>query len=256
MDSIMQNHNTNAQHTKNDSIKPNCEIGERIDITSYISIFRLKPDEGRFPKFKPGQFINLAIGSKRKAYSIASPPGQRKYIELLINRINEGEMTPSLFNLREHDRIWMSGRAGGFFTLESVPPYCNLVMAATGTGIAPYMSMLRDNPDMLRERRVILIQGVRRTEDLAYQAQIRELAEMQGSRLEHLPHISSQDGRYIQDIWPEVIEKKDLTPSNTHIMLCGNPNMIKAMIEVSEQFGFRKHRRKAPGQIHTENYWD
>lgn len=252
-----------------------------------LVILRVAPDGWELPDFKPGQFAVIGLpGSAprcaeangdeepsppdkllRRSYSIASSSRQKEYLELYVALVRSGALSPRLFALHEGDRVWLSPRVSGLFTLDSVPAHANLVLVATGTGLAPYVSMLRSH--LLEEpaRRVAVIHGARHSWDLGYR---NELTGMQRSfpHLAYIPVVSRPDeepspwpgfaGR-VQDAWTagEVARCWGFAPrpEHTHILLCGNPDMVEEMAVLLESEGFRQHSRTAPGQIHAEKYW-
>src|SRR5262245_13703034 len=101
--------------------------------------------DAQLEPFAPGQFVNLALELDgqlvRRAYSLASAPGAPP--EFYVNEVDGGAFTPALFRLQPGDRIWVEPKAQGFFSLDWLPPAEELWMVATGTGLAPFISMLR-----------------------------------------------------------------------------------------------------------------
>src|SRR5690606_7846117 len=122
------------------------------------------------PQFTAGQFFNLAldIGERRvrRAYSAASAPGEA--LEFVISEVTAGQLTPSLFNVSPGEAVWVQAGAAGFFTLDFVPADVReLWLFATGTGIGPYISMLRSGA-LSAYKRVIVVHGVRLATHLTY----------------------------------------------------------------------------------------
>src|SRR6187549_3377673 len=109
--------------------------------------------------YVPGQFVNLALdigGSRiKRSYSLASAAGAPS--EFYLARVPEGALTPALFELNLGDRIWVDDRALGFFTLDYVPPARHLWLLATGTGLGPFIAMLRSPAIWERAERVVLV---------------------------------------------------------------------------------------------------
>ena len=126
-------------------------------------MFRIAPDGWSLPCYTPGQFAVVGLPKNapriamsdpetpagdpgrliRRAYSIASSPLARDHVEIFVNLVTSGEFTPRLFALRPGDRLWLGPKLTGLFTLRDVPRDRNVALVATGTGVAPYMSMLR-----------------------------------------------------------------------------------------------------------------
>jgi ferredoxin--NADP+ reductase len=154
----------------------------------------------------------------------------------------------------------------GMFTLEEVPAENNIVLVATGTGVAPYISMLRSNILGGGTRKIAVIHGAANSWDLGYSSELR-LLESLSDRFTYLPTIIDVDKehskwygdtRFVQEMWAGgVVEKAwgiKPTPENTHLFLCGNPKMVESMFEILGKQGFKEHKRKEPGQIHVESW--
>jgi ferredoxin--NADP+ reductase len=140
-------------------------------------------------------------------------------------------------------------------------------MVATGTGLAPYMSMIRTELACGDGRRFAVIHGARHSWDLGYSS---ELVTMQRLcyNFSYLPVISRPaeepvewGGRtgYVQDLWYNGLFESGLgfkpDPSNTHVFLCGHPAMIEGMLKILVAIGFTEHTKKISGEVHLERYW-
>jgi ferredoxin--NADP+ reductase len=267
--------------------KLNAIITQRAEVAPGLIIVRVAPDGWELPDFTPGQYTVLALpgsaprcpGSDpeeqqvppdkliKRAYSIASSSVAKRYLEFYITLVRSGALTPRLLNLQVGDRVWLGHKITGMFTLDSVPPESNVILFATGTGIAPYVSMLRTFLSSQAQRRFAVVQGARHSWDLGYQS---EMISLEGvcPHFDYVPIISRPNeepvpwgGRtgYCQDVWKNrVIDELwgfRPTPDNTHIFLCGNPAMIQDMLQLVGQDGFQEHTKKSPGQVHLEKYW-
>ncbi len=154
------------------------------------------------------------------------------------------------------------------FTLAEVPDRKNILFIATGTGLAPYMSMIRTNLECNSERKFAVIHGARHSWDLGYRSELNGFKRL-CSNFEYIPvidHPEEENGRwagetgFVNKIWTErrLTDSWGVepTPENTRIFLCGNPLMIKSMLEVLKEEGFTEfNRREKTGQIHVEKYW-
>jgi len=200
----------------------------------------------------------------RRNVSIASSSTQ-EYIEFYITLVHSGSLTPRVFALEIGDKIWMGKKAVGMFTIDEIDPELNVVLVATGTGVAPYMSMLRSNA-LSRKGNVMVIHGASNSWDLGYSSEL-SLLETMFDNFSYHPTVTMPekepagwmgDTRFIQDIWEDnVVEKKwefKPTSENTHVFLCGNPNMTNGMTELLEKLGFKEHKKREPGQIHVEKF--
>ena len=268
------------------SARLNAIILQRIEVSPGLIILRVIPDEWQLPDFEAGQFAVLGLPGNaercdlatseeplrhpaeliKRAYSIASCSCSREYLEFYIALVPSGHLTPRLFALHAGDRVWLSEKIAGLFTLDQVPPGKQLVMVATGTGLAPYMSMLRTQT-ICGERRIAVLHGARHSWELGYRHEL-DILTHRCSNFTYVPAISrpadehirwhGQTG-HIQDVWRStpLLAKwgAQPTPSDTHIFLCGNPGMIEAMLTILQAEGFVEQTRHVPGQIHLERYW-
>jgi ferredoxin/flavodoxin---NADP+ reductase len=217
--------------------------------------------------FSPGQFVNLGLyldgQLERRAYSLASAPGQPP--EFFMNRIDRGSFSPRVFSLAEGEPVLVEKKAQGFFTLAYVPPAEELWMVATATGLAPFIAMLRSEEPWERFRRIVVVHGVRQSSHLAYRDELADLSSARGGRLIWTPVVSREPeaagvlhGRITSALDSGELERwtgLSLSAERSHVMLCGNPEMIREVMALLEARGLRKHRVRRPGQISTEKYW-
>ncbi len=202
--------------------------------------------------FKAGQFISFEVfneGLKRplvRPYSIASPPSQRE-ITLVLNLIAGGPGSTYLFSLKAGDKTRFTGPAGSFYLREDVTR--DLLFVATGTGIAPFRSMLLTLFERGVSRPVTLYWGLRSQRDLYYQEELEGLARAHQnfacvttlSRPEN--GWAGERGRVTRLVEERVSSVKDLA-----VYLCGNNGMIKAVTEMV--------RKKGLCPIYREKFYD
>ncbi len=267
--------------------KLNAVVLQHIEVSPGLAILRVAPDDWVLPDFSAGQFAVLALpGSAprcrfcdpqekpadpdkliKRAYSIASSSMAREYLELYIVLVPSGALTPRLFALKSGDRLWLSPKISGIFTLDDVPADKHVALLSTGTGLAPYMSMLRTKLECGVERRFAVIHGARHSWDLGYRSELRTLDRL-CKNFDYIPVISrpneeavswAGEAGYVQDLWRSApLEQRwgfRPTPDSTHIFLCGNPQMIETMTEMLQSEGYVEHSRKTPGQLYVERYW-
>ncbi len=214
--------------------------------------------------FSPGQFVNIGIeiggAIVRRSYSLASAPGAP--LELYIVKVAEGQLTSRLHELRAGDGLRVDDKPLGFFSLEHVPAADVLWLLATGTGLGPYMSMLRSGQLWPRFSRVVVVHGVRTSDYLGYRDELEQLSVSRA--LSYVPMLTRERheeilyGRIPAGIASGVLEKAagcEFLPDSAHVMLCGNPAMISDTITMLSARGLRKHRSRKPGHITTEKYW-
>ncbi len=215
--------------------------------------------EASIRPFKPGQFVNLGLdidGARvRRSYSLSSAPDAP--LEVFLTEVPEGELTPTLAALAPSDRLFVEDQPQGFFTMEYVPTARDLWMIATGTGLGPFISMLRASVARERFDQIVVVHGVRRVEHLAYRD---ELEGMAGVR--YVPTATREDG-VLRGRIPALIKNGELercaelklTDQHSHVMLCGNPQMIADTSAILAERDMRRHRVRKPGHISTEKYW-
>jgi ferredoxin--NADP+ reductase len=267
--------------------KLNAVVTLRDEISPWLMILRIEADGWQLPEFAAGQFAVIGLpGSAprcalsepeeapadpnkliRRAYSIASSSLTKPYMDFYVALVTSGALTPRLFGLKIGDRIWLSPKIAGMFTLDQMPADKHVVMIATGTGLAPYMSMLSTHLMCGESRRFAVLHGARHSWDLGYRSQLMTLEHL-CNNLSYIPTISRPQGEptpwtgatgYVQDLWKSGALDKvwgfHPTPDNTHLFLCGAPAMIDETSAILGQEGFKEHSKKTPGEIHVERYW-
>ncbi len=263
----------------------NATVIGREEINPQLVILRIQADGALFD-FKSGQFAVLGLlGSEprvpeadkeeaapapdkiiRRAYSIASSSVERRYLEFYLALVTSGQLTPRLFALRPASRIFLGPKASGVFTLDKVPSERAIILIATGTGLAPYISMMRTMLVNETQRRFVVLHGARYGWDLGYRAELESLARLRPN-LTYIPSITrpqedptfhGHTGRIQALLEQGVIEKESgvaMDPSQIDVFLCGNPDMIKAVKVMLEGRGFNGDAAGKPGTIHIEEYW-
>lgn len=219
--------------------------------------------------FAPGQFFNLGLDDAadepvRRAYSAASAPAA-PHLEFYLTEVPGGAFTPRLFRLGENDRLLVDPNPQGFFTFAWLPVAAELWMVATGTGLGPFISMLRSGEALGRFERVVLVHGVRHARELAYAAELSRFGVESEGRFVYMPIVSREQappalsGRITTALANGELEARAqcaLSPERSHVMLCGNPRMIDDMLELLAARGLRRHRTRKPGHVTVERYWE
>jgi ferredoxin--NADP+ reductase len=257
----------------------------REEINPQLVVLRVQSDAALFD-FKPGQFAVLGLlGGEprvpeaaaeettpapdkiiRRAYSIASSSVERRYLEFYLALVTSGQLTPRLFALQPGRRLFLGPKASGVFTLDRVQPGKAVVLIATGTGLAPYISMLRTMLVSETQRRFVVLHGARFGWDLGYRGELESLARLRPNfiylpsitRPDQDPHFHGYTGRIQALLEKGVVEKESgvaLDPSQAEVFLCGNPDMIKAVKAMLEAKGFKTDEPGKPGTVHFEEYW-
>jgi len=228
-------------------------------------LITLTVDAGIEP-FVAGQFVNLGLEIEgqflRRSYSIASAPGAA--LEFYLKEVPGGALTPRLTRLEPGATVWVERKPQGFFTLGYVPPSRELWLVATGTGLGPFLAMLRASDLWQRFERVSVVHGARYTTHLSYADELAALAAAHPGRLSYTPLVSggspgsALSGRVTTAFADGSLEARAglaLDPERSHLMLCGNPDMILELTAVLALRGLRKHRVRTPGHITAEKYW-
>ncbi len=264
----------------------NAIVSQRIEVAPGLVILRVVPQGWELPDFTPGQYAVLGLPGFaarcdnadleepppdpdemiRRAYSIASSSKAKEYLEFYIALARSGALSPRLFNLNPGDRLWLSTEFSGMFTISDIPRKFNIVLIATGTGVAPYLSMIRSEVSEGLRHRFAVVHGAYHACDLGYHSELKML-DSASEIFSYLPVVShpkdelapwtGQEG-FVQKIWTDGILDEAWgfhpKPENTHVFLCGNPHMVTDMIELLGKEGFTLHSVDTPGTIHLEEY--
>lgn len=216
--------------------------------------------------FMPGQFVRVALdlNGERVArpYSLVNKP-EDDFLEIYFNIVPEGPLSSKLAGLQVNDEIFVTDKANGFLTVEEVPECKHLWLLATGTGVGPFLSILKNKKVWQRFEKVVLGYSVRDVSELSYQKQIDEIQNLHGDQFLFVPFITREkvegamNKRIPQCLVDGSLEKRTgitINEKDSHIMMCGNSAMISSVSECLEARGLRKHRRREPGHITTEKY--
>ena len=227
------------------------------EIAPGLAIVGVQALEEPFP-FEPGQYATLGLMGPEKLVqrpmSISSSADDLSEYEFFIRLVQVGAFTPLLWKRKVGDPINIKG-AKGKFLIQDDGRGCLFV--AAGTGLAPFISMIETMRHHGDHRQVILLHGVSYDYDLAWREQLMELEAGDEfplryvatvSRPNESPGWSGETGR-VEKIVPAQMDNFGLTSDNTTVYLCGNPDMITAVEEISLARGF------PPEQIRKELYW-
>jgi len=222
--------------------------------------------EADIEPFQAGQFIRLGLeidGEEvGRPYSLINAPAERP-LEFYFNVVPSGPLSPRLAALAPGDRLLVAPRANGFMILDEVPRADHLWLIATGTGLGPFLSILKPDTPWQRFARVVLVHAVRVAADLNYREAIDAVATRRGAQFSCVPFVSREAtdfalaGRVPAAIADGRLEARAgmAIDTRSHLMLCGNPDMVRDTTEALVARGLKKHRRRDPGHITVENYW-
>jgi len=218
--------------------------------------------------FVAGQYakLGLEIAGERiqRAYSYVNAPSDNNLEFYLVN-VPEGKLTPSLHVMQPGDELLIAKEPAGFFVLDEVPECDTLWMLATGTALGPFLSILQEGVGLERFKNIVLLHAVRLAADLSYLPMMQQLVERYKGQLQIQTVVSREQvpgslyGRVPALIESGALEAATglkMEAADSHIMVCGNPDMVrdtqKLLIDTREM---RKHFRRKPGHITSENYW-
>ena len=225
------------------------------------SLFTLRVEGARLA-FEAGQFVRIAldIDGERVArpFSMVNSPDDPT-LEFYGIVVPEGPLSPRLARLQSGDTLYVASNPAGFLVLSELPDAGALWLLSTGTGIAPFISMLRSGTPWRRFRDIVLVHAVRHARELVYRDDIDRM-----QNLRYVPVVSREDapgslrGRIPQLLREGALEAAaglKLAAETSQVMLCGNPDMLKDATVVLTQRGLRKNRRRTPGHITVESFW-
>ena len=221
-------------------------------------------------KFTAGQFarIGLKVGDDLvvRAYSVVSSPFDET-LEFFSIVVPDGAFTSNLQHLQVGDALYLEKIPYGFLTLAryQLPLPQDLWLLGTGTGLAPFLSMLQDFETWSKYQKINLVYSVRTASELAYVDRIHEIAQTFGeghTGFQFVPIITRDPNAVLHDRLPLLIENGQLeqhvgqilNPETTHVMLCGNPQMVDDTKDALKARGLSMNRR-GEGNIAVENYW-
>ncbi|NOY66463.1 MAG: ferredoxin--NADP reductase [Gammaproteobacteria bacterium] len=218
-------------------------------------------------KFKAGQFASIGMEENNeilaRPYSLVNTPHD-PILEIHFNTVIEGHLSPRLARLGKGDVVHVSDRTGGLLTIDEVPDVPNLWLLATGTGIGPFLSILKTDEPWKRFKNIVLCYSVMTHEKLAYQTDIEKFQSDYPEQFRFIPFITREkvagtiSSRITTSIENGELEKQaalQLSSDSNHFMLCGNSTMISEVTTLLESRGLRRHKRREPGHIAIEKYY-
>jgi len=229
------------------------------------TLFSLRVESPQL-RFEAGQFVRIALDIKgeriAKPFSFVNPPDD-PVLEFYGVIVPEGPLSPRLARLREGDALFVADNPAGWLIVSELPAAEDLWLVATGTGIAPFLSILRTGAPWQRYRRVILVHGVRNANELVYQELIEQISRAWPGRLFYVrfisreKHLDALEGRIPAAVADGRLEAAGapISSERSQFMLFGNPAMLRDMAAALTARGLKKHRRRNPGQITVESFW-
>lgn len=231
--------------------------------------FSFKCDRPQTFRFRSGEFvmIGLLVDGKPllRAYSVCSPSWDDE-LEFYSIKVQDGPLTSRLQHLREDDTIVMRPKPVGTLVHDALTPGKRLFLFATGTGIAPFASIIRDPETYEKFDQVVLTHTCRERDELAYGYDLIErirshefLPEIVGDKLTHIATTTREEspamGRmtdWIRDGRLAEAAGGALDPATDRVMICGSMAMLEEHKAICEQLGFVEGSNADPGQFVIE----
>jgi ferredoxin/flavodoxin---NADP+ reductase len=237
------------------------------------SLFSLRCTRDPGFRFSAGQFARLGVQKADgtlvwRAYSMASAPHD-EFLEFFSIVVPGGEFTSELSRLQVGDSVLVEKQAMGFLTLDRFVDGRDLWLLASGTGLAPFLSILQGLEVWQRFERVVLVYSARTVSELAYQPLIQGLMQQEhlqeyAERFVYLPLVTREQvpgclhGRITTLLSSGELERAaglTLDPEHSRLMICGNPQMIDDTRALLKQRDLQLSLTRRPGQVAVENYW-
>lgn len=224
-------------------------------------------------RFRSGEFVMIGLmGDNGKpllrAYSVASPAWAEE-LEFLSIKVEDGPLTSKLQQIKPGDEIFLGRKPTGTLVADALLPGRRLFLIGTGTGLAPWMSLIRD-PDIYdRFEEIVVVHSVRRVSDLAYREMLESslagdplVDEMAAEKLTYLPTVTREDFHTTGRVDAHIDSGKifeggsanppRFDPEHDRLMLCGSMAMIKEMAEKLDALGFTEGSNAQPGEYVIE----
>jgi ferredoxin--NADP+ reductase len=221
-------------------------------------------------RFANGHFtmIGLRVEGKPllRAYSIASA-NHEEHLEFLSIKVDAGPLTSRLQHIQVGDPIIVGRKPTGTLVIDYLLPGKRLYLLGTGTGLAPFLSIVRDPATYEKFEQVILVHGVRTTDELAYHDLLVEhlpahefLGELVTSQLRYYPTVTRESYRNMGRVTHLIESGKlfsdlgvpPLSPEDDRAMLCGSPAMLRDIKKMLEVRGFKEGNTSTPGDFVIE----
>ena len=221
-------------------------------------------------RFSNGHFtmIGLRVEGKPllRAYSIVSA-NYEDHLEFLSIKVPDGPLTSRLQHIKVGDTIIVGRKPTGTLLLDYLLPGKRLYLLSTGTGLAPFMSIVRDPETYERFEQIVLVHGTRQVDELAYHDLLTEhlpahevLGELVTSQLRYYPTVTRESyrtmGRVTQLIETgklfEDLSLPQLDPAHDRVMICGSPGMLRDLKHMLEGTGFKEGNTSKPGDFVIE----
>ena len=222
-------------------------------------------------RFSNGHFTMIGLRQPNgkpllRAYSIASP-NYEEHLEFLSIKVPDGPLTSQLQHLKVGDTVIVGKKPTGTLLIDYLTPAKNLYLLGTGTGLAPWLSIIRDPETYERFEKVILVHGVRHVAELCYHDYLTKelpehefLGEMVREQLVYYPTVTREpferQGRITTLIENGQMARElglpELNPETDRVMICGSPTVLRDLKDICEKRGFAEGNTTTPGDYVIE----
>lgn len=227
------------------------------------TLFSFKTTRSAGLRFRNGEFImiGLAQGDEKpimRAYSIASA-NYEEHLEFFSIKVQDGALTSKLQHLQKGDEVLIGSKPTGTLVIDDLRDGRNLILIGTGTGLAPFLSIIKDPETYERYENVVLFHGVRFKNEVAYHKMLSEdlrsheyLGDMISQQLIYYPCVTREryqnqgritdlleTGKLCQDVGLPLLD-----PKHDRVMLCGSPSMLSDTCAILDEQGFEESRKK------------
>ncbi len=224
------------------------------------SLFSFTTTRDQGLRFENGHFVMVGLEIEgrplMRAYSIASANYEEE-LEFFSIKVPDGPLTSRLQNIKVGEELLVSAKPTGTLIADHLLTGRNLYLVGTGTGLAPFMSIIRDPETYERFENIVLVHGVRKVEDLAYREYITNelpnnefFGDLIQEKLIYYPTVTRDEfenqGRVTDILRDGTLAKKigqpQIDPEHDRFMLCGSPSMLKDMVSILDEAGFKESR--------------
>jgi len=222
-------------------------------------------------RFSNGHFTMIGLRKEDgkpllRAYSIVSA-NYEEHLEFLSIKVPDGPLTSRLQHIQPGDTIIVGRKPTGTLLIDYLLPGKRLYLLSTGTGLAPFLSIIRDPDTFERFEQVVLVHGVRQVDELAYHDYITEhlpkhefLGELVSGKLLYYPTVTREDFRNTGRVTTLLESGKIaadlgipmLDPAEDRVMICGSPEMLRDLKHMMESRGFKEGNTTTPGDFVIE----
>jgi ferredoxin--NADP+ reductase len=234
------------------------------------TLFSFTTTRNRGLRFKNGHFLMVGLEVEGRpllrAYSVASP-NYEEHLEFYSIKVQNGPLTSRLQHLKVGDQVLVNNKPVGTLVISNVLPGKRLYLLSTGTGLAPFLSIIRDPETYEKFEDVVIVHGVRHVNDLAYSDYIKKelpahefIGEQVQKQLHYYPTVTREPFEHQGRVTDLINSGKlaadlglpELSPEHDRVLVCGGPRMLADVVELLEGRGFKEGSSHEPAQYTIE----